>query len=91
MAKHTRIESVYEGLLESVRRVDNFSKPEINISKLSVEDVITIIDNKLVELIQQECDLSCYDDDYKAGEVYGAMEVLEFLKENILELNPKGE
>lgn len=29
MAKHTRIESVYDGLLESVRRVDNFSKPKI--------------------------------------------------------------
>lgn len=28
MAKNTRIESVYDGLLESVRRIDNFPKPE---------------------------------------------------------------
>lgn len=91
MAKHTRIESVYDGLLESVRRVDNFPKPKTKSSTLSVEDVITMIESKLDVLIQQECDLSYYDDDYKAGEIYGAMESLEFLKENILELKNKGE
>lgn len=85
------IESVYDGLIESVRRVDNFSKPNIIISKLSVEDVIAMIDSKLVDLIKQESDLSCYDDDYIAGEVYGAMEALEFLKEDILEFKIKGE
>ena len=29
MTKHTRIESVYDGLLESVRCVDNFPKPKV--------------------------------------------------------------
>ena len=91
MAKHARIESVYDGLLESVRRVDNFPKPKITVNQLSVEDIIAMIDSKLVDLIQQECDLSYYDDEYKAGEIYGAMETLEFLKENILELKNKGE
>lgn len=33
MAKHTRIESVYDGLLESVMRVDNFPKPESQIKE----------------------------------------------------------
>lgn len=33
MAKHIRIESVYDGLLESVRRVDNFPKPKSQIKE----------------------------------------------------------
>ena len=36
MAKHTRIESVYDGLLESVRRVDNFPKPKSQIKEQAV-------------------------------------------------------
>lgn len=86
MNKPDTIEGVYDGLLESVRRVDNFPKPKSDTNKLSVEGVITMIDSKLDELKQRECDLTCYDDDYKAGEVYGAMEALECLKENILEI-----
>lgn len=35
MAKHTRIESVYDGLLESVRRVDNFPKPNSQVKESS--------------------------------------------------------
>lgn len=35
MAKHTRIENVYDGLLESVRRVDNFSKPDSQVKEPS--------------------------------------------------------
>lgn len=91
MNKQNTIESVYDGLLESVRRVDNFPKPKSVVNKLSVEDIITIIDSRLVGLKQRECNLTHYDDDYKAGEVYGAMEALEFLKEDILEFKNKGE
>ncbi|CAH1193452.1 Hypothetical protein DAL_126 [Psychrobacter phage D'Alembert] len=35
MAKHTRIDSVYDGLLESVRRIDNFSKLESQVKESS--------------------------------------------------------
>ena len=73
MAKHTRIESVYDGLLESVRRVDNFPKPKIATNQLSVEDILTMIDSRLVGLKQRECNLTYYDDDYIAPYISPAM------------------
>lgn len=81
----------YEGTIESVRRVDNFPKPKINDSTLSVETILEMIDNKLSEY-KSDYDLIGIDsDDLEVGAIGGYIQALESLKENILDLKNKGE
>ena len=90
MSKPNTIEGVYCGLLESVRRVDNFPKPESVAKSLTVDGVIAMIDNKLVEYKVGYDLLDAGSDDLEVGAIEGSIEALESLKENILKVY-KGE
>ena len=84
MSKQSTIEGVYDGLLESVRRVDSFPKTNIFDSNLSVEDVINMIDKKLIEYNTAYNLLTLDSDDLEVGTIGGYIEALEILKKSIL-------
>lgn len=78
------IEQAYQGLLESVRRVDNFPKPKTKSSRLSVDNILEMIDNKLSEY-RQDYELLTEDShDLEIGAIVGYIEALDSLKRNIL-------
>ena len=92
MNKPDTIEGVYCGLLESVRRVENFPKPENEDKKeLSVKGIVDMIDYNISELQVQANALTVYDDDIISGEIYGSLETLEGLRKNITDKINKGE
>ena len=84
------IESVYDGLLESVRRVDNFPKPKIENSKESIDVVLELIDNKLSEYRQDYKSLTLDDGDLEVGYFCGYIDALEHLEKSILKVKNKG-
>lgn len=93
MSKPNRIESVYDGLLESVRRVDNFPKPKSNgsVSNLNAKDVLKTIDDEVFQYVEKANKLTVLDDEIELAECYASAKSLEKLKDILLFKLNKGE
>lgn len=92
MNKPNTIEGVYDGLLESVRRVDNFPKEGVEVvsKPLEVKDIIDLIRDRIKDKQLEALDLSPFSDKVKICETYIPIETLEDLLEQINE-KMKGE
>lgn len=84
MNKPNTLEVVYDGLLESVRRVDNFNKVPSQINQvMGTEEILNLLDDMLIDYNRRSENLNVDDDDLEIGLVCGVVHVLSELKEKI--------
>ena len=93
MNKPNTIESVYDGLLESVRRVDNFPKPDnkYNVKNISLELLLEIMDKEVSGYVEKAKKLTVLNDEIELAECYASADAIDNLREIVLLKLNKGE